>query len=206
MFTPEGRDNALANALARLATAEVVTLVRRAPHTGSWQRGESPTCRSVSGDARHLPGRYFAFWTAAELHDALAGAGFVDIAVEHVPRARGEADLLATAKGADLGRALLTSTAPSRMSIRIGPVLMTGGSKMRSVKGLLFAIGAPAARVLDLGIGQVSPVFARDRSSKGVPGAAAEALSSKAPSRAKPQLPQDAPGRRSCPLRRCPSE
>lgn len=45
-----------------------------------------------------FPGRYFAFWTAAELHDALAGAGFVDIAVERVPRAHGEADLLATAR------------------------------------------------------------------------------------------------------------
>ena len=110
------------------------------PHTGSCQRGQSPTCRDVSGDARHLPGRYFAFWTAAELHDALAGAGFVDIAVEHVPRSRDEADLLATAKGADLGKALLMSMAPSRTSVRIRPVLMTGGAKIRSLKGLLFAI------------------------------------------------------------------
>lgn len=45
-----------------------------------------------------FPGRYFALRTAAELHDALAGAGFIDVAVERVPRSRGEADLLATAK------------------------------------------------------------------------------------------------------------
>lgn len=44
-----------------------------------------------------FPGRYFALWTIAELRDALGGAGFVDIAVERVPRPRGEADLLATA-------------------------------------------------------------------------------------------------------------
>jgi SAM-dependent methyltransferase len=45
-----------------------------------------------------FPGRYFAFWTAAELYDALAGAGFIDIAVERVPRGHGEADVLATAR------------------------------------------------------------------------------------------------------------
>jgi len=45
-----------------------------------------------------FPGRYFAFWTAAELGDKLTGAGFVDIGVERVPRARGEGDLLATAR------------------------------------------------------------------------------------------------------------
>jgi hypothetical protein len=46
-----------------------------------------------------FPGHYFAFWTAAELGDALAGAGFVDVAVDRVLRARGEADVLATARG-----------------------------------------------------------------------------------------------------------
>jgi SAM-dependent methyltransferase len=45
-----------------------------------------------------FPGRYFALWTAAELGGALTGAGFADVAVERVPRARGEADLLATAR------------------------------------------------------------------------------------------------------------
>ncbi len=35
-----------------------------------------------------FPGRYFAFWTAAELGDALTGAGFVEIGVERVPLAR----------------------------------------------------------------------------------------------------------------------
>ena len=45
-----------------------------------------------------FPGRYFAFWSAAELGDALTGAGFVAIGVERVPRARGEGDLLATAR------------------------------------------------------------------------------------------------------------
>lgn len=52
--------------------------------------------RDLPGD--DFPGRYFAFWTAAELADALTGAGFVNVVVERVPRARNEGDLLATAR------------------------------------------------------------------------------------------------------------
>jgi SAM-dependent methyltransferase len=44
-----------------------------------------------------FPGRYFAFWNVAELRDALAGAGFADIAVERFAQPHGEADLIATA-------------------------------------------------------------------------------------------------------------
>ncbi len=45
-----------------------------------------------------FPGRYFALWAGPDLRDALTAAGFDEVTVERVPRQRGEADLLATAR------------------------------------------------------------------------------------------------------------
>jgi len=45
-----------------------------------------------------FPGRYFAFWRQSDLAAALLAAGFADVNVERVPRPKGEADIVATAR------------------------------------------------------------------------------------------------------------
>jgi len=45
-----------------------------------------------------LPGRYFAYWSASELANALANAGFVDVVAERVPEGPGGRDVRATAR------------------------------------------------------------------------------------------------------------
>jgi SAM-dependent methyltransferase len=101
-------DQALAGAFARhsylhiprLSMGRALADLRRALSPGGFVM-LSLIEGNYEGDALaddDFPGRYFTFWERSHLVATLTSVGFIEVTVDRVARARGQGDLLATAR------------------------------------------------------------------------------------------------------------